>query len=525
MFCNKETKKEKVSGGIGSSILKKLESWRPHSNLRTALILYVLLPMGIAVAVAGWWGLRAFEKQVEERMQNDLEVVARAIKKPLNHAVSQERDGSIAQALESAFEMSHVYGAYLYDAEGKKITDPVIDEEKETDETSKDDEKQKSEIDSDEVTERVAEGERHGEFGEIGGTEVYSYFVPLTDSGGRITALLQLTRRRSDFHEQISNLRYRALGGFFLAFFGLTGLVLYGHHRGFGRHLNKLSQTMRQIADGDRHQRYTDGGPREIASLGKHFNLMMDNIAQAEKEIEDQRKRQRELEECLRQAEKLAAIGELAAGVAHELGNPLSLIDAKVQRTLKQKDLPEPILNSLQAIREAGEKMERIIRQLRDFSSRNKIEVSQVHVEQLVRTTIAAVSHEARSQQTVIKTSGDKNANLLADPHRLEQALVNLLRNAIQAAPGGEVEVEWYPHQNNGSRELILAVKDNGAGIDKAHIGKIFDPFFTTKAAGEGTGLGLAVVHGIAEEHKGRVEADLRAEGGSVFRLHIPAVI
>ncbi len=562
------------------SLLRGVAGLNQRINLRTALILYVLLPMGVIAAVAAWWGLRAFERQVEERMQNDLKMVARAIEKPLNHALSRERDGGVMQALESAFKMSHVYGAYLYDAEGEKITDPVIEEEAETDKKAETEEadpaeakellssprisitedeagerkevvreeikKEKDsdsredngkkdkeeleeekgefeeEIDRDEVGEMMAEGERHGEFGEIDGREVYSYFVPLTDSGGGISAFLQLTRRRSDFHEQIRNARYKATGIFIFSFLGLTGLVLYGHHRGFGKHMLRLSQTMNRIAEGDRRQRYVPRGPREIITLGDHFNSMMDNIERAEMEIERRRNHQRELEERLRHTEKLAAIGELAAGVAHELGNPLSLVDAKAQRAMRQDDLPDIAARSLRDIRGAAGRMERTIRQLRDFSSRNQIEISQVQAGQVIRSSVAAVAHEAETHDTEIVVNKSERSILTVDSTRIEQALVNLLRNAIQAAPGGRVEVGWHVNGGNQTREVVFEVRDNGPGIEEKYRAKLFEPFFTTKAVGEGTGLGLAVVHGIAEEHNGRVEVESDNGRGSCFRLIVP---
>ncbi len=494
---NKDTQKQRLrpwslSGGV-----------KRRSNLRRALIVYILLPMGLFTAVGAWWSLQAFERQVESRMQKDLEMVARAIKRPLSHALLREREGSIAEALKSAFEMSHVYGAYLYDNDGRRITDTVGHDQEGGDE---------------DVGARMAEGERHGKYGEMGGRHVYSYFVPLTDSGGRITGLLQLTRRRSDIEQHIRMIRYRAAGLFLIAFLVLTAVVLYGHHRVFGKHLNRLSSSMARIADGELKHRHAPGGSRELAALGDHFNAMLDNISRAEKEIERRRDKQMSLEEELRQKEKLAAIGELAAGIAHELGTPLSLMDAETQRLLRGSEKPKALQRTIEVIRREIGRMERIIRQLLDFSSRHDVILRRVGAAEMVRSSVASVAHEAESNGTGIVLDELDQAVLHVDPIRIEQALVNLLRNGIQAAAGGEVRIGCSRNQE----KVIFVVEDNGVGIDERHLTKIFDPFFTTKRVGDGTGLGLAVVHGIAEEHNGRVEVESGRQTGARFRFVLP---
>jgi two-component system, NtrC family, sensor kinase len=476
-------------------------------NLSAALILYVLLPMGIVVAVLTVANLRLMERQAEKRMQHELEIVAKAIEQPLRHAFRRDREGSIQRALESAFSMSHVYGAYLYDPAGKKIFDSSPGEAKE---------------DQIEISERISEGIEYGEYERFAGRNVYSYFVPLTDSGGRIAGLLQLTRRRSDFQEHIRSIRYKVGGGVLIGFVFLTALVLRGHHRVFGIHLRRLIGCMGRIAGGDRQERFVPGGPREIVLLGEHFNGMLDTLARIEEENRQREIQRKAMAERLRQAEKLAAVGELAAGVAHELGTPLSLIDAKTQRVLRIRDLPEKLQQALGDIRGEVRRMERIIRQLLDFSRCSPVRRSRMDAAEPLHASVHAVAHEAQSAGTQIIV-GDvaSGLRLHADPARIEQALVNLLRNAVQAAPGGDAVLR-LEEENGGA---VYSVEDTGPGIPAEQRRKIFEPFYTTKAVGEGTGLGLAVVHGIAEEHGGRVELAAAKGRGACFRLYIPDAI
>lgn len=473
-------------------------------SLRAALVLYVLIPMTAASIFIGLWGLHAFERQVEERMQYDLEMVARAIKRPLSHAIQRDREGSIAETLESAFSVDQVYGAYVYDSKGEKISTTGSGE---------------PDSEKEQVSELVEDGNEHGEFGEVDGQDVYSYFVPLEDTAGRITGLLQLTRRSSDFQEQIQRARYKAAGIFLAAFICLTGLVFYGHHRALGKYLNRLSVSMSTIANGHRHHRYDSGGPREIAALGVHFNQMMDNIDSAEKEIRQRREEQKILEGRLRRAEKLAAIGQLAAGVAHELGTPLSVIEGKAQRALRNHATPESTARHLEDIRHELRRMEQIIRQLLDFSRRSEIRRKRVKAAQIAGSAVSSLGSEIQKHGTRIELQGLPEDGFYADPVQMEQALDNLIRNSIHAAgENGIVRVSW----KTGGGEAMFAVEDSGPGISEEIQPKLFEPFFTTKPVGAGTGLGLSVVHGIVEEHGGHIETGQSELGGARFTLHIP---
>lgn len=478
-------------------------------SLRTAILFYVLVPMTAASVFIGLWGVHAFERQVEKRLQNDLELVAHAIKLPLSHAIQRDREGSIAQALESAFAVDQVYGAYVYDSGGEELASTG-----------------RGEPDSDraEMSEIADDGSEHGEFGEVDGQDVYSYFVPLEDSGGRITGLLHLTRRDSDFQDQIRSIRYKAAGIFLAAFLCLSGLVFYGHHRALGKHLNRLSGAMNKIADGNRQHRYSMGGPREIAALGHHFNQMMDNINRAETEIRQRRQEQKDLEQRLQRAEKLAAIGQLAAGVAHELGTPLSVIGGKAQRALRDGRLSEATARQLEDIRFELRRMEQIIRQLQDFSRKNEIRPKRVQASQLAGSARSALDHETRRMQTRILLSGGHDVQLEADPIQMEQVLNNLIRNGIQAAgKNGTVRVSWNADPDAGT--VVFNVEDDGPGISEEMKSKLFEPFFTTKPVGSGTGLGLAVVHGIVEAHNGHIETADSELGGLCFSLHLPLAV
>jgi len=479
----------------------------PTLGLRSALLIYVVTPLICALGLSGYLALNSFEKEVEARMKSDLELVARAVQLPLSYALEKDRMGSMMLALESVFSIKRVYSAYVYDKEGAEIAALGLDD---------------PDSEPERLTELAADGKRRGEYRRIAGREVYSYFVPLTDTGGQINGLLQLTRKGTDFVEHLRSIRMKGVLALVFLLVILSGVVLYGHHRALGLHLKRLASIMSRVAQGERKQRFSYKGPREIAELGASFNHMLNSIQKAEQQLEQQRRAQAKLEQELRRSEKLAAIGRFAAGTAHELGSPLSVISGKVQRSLRNAHLDLEHRQVFLTIQNQGLRMQYIIKQLVDFTRSNPIRYAAAVPSRLAASAAAAVAEEGKANRATISLRGAKDAaRIMMDPMRVEQALINLLRNAIQSARGVSVLLSWQ----QGEEWVCFCVEDNGPGIPMEKRSEIFEPFYTTKQVGQGTGLGLSVVHAVAEEHGGRVEVDDSRMGGACFRLMLPAKV
>jgi two-component system, NtrC family, sensor kinase len=300
----------------------------------------------------------------------------------------------------------------------------------------------------------------------------------------------------------------------------LSMVVLYGHHRALGRYLDRLSNSMSRIARGERDHRFSSRGPREIQLLGEAFNRMLDSIDEAERLIVEHRYQQDRLVKRLRQQEKLAALGRLAAGTAHELGSPLSVIKGRAQRALRIAGVEKTLQQSLVTIRTEVDRMEYIIKQLLDFSRRNPLRCTVVDPGHLAASAVSTVMEEIGSNRVQIDITGfEKAMPIRLDMVRVEQALTNLLRNAVQCSDSGTVQLSWHRVEDVGQ----FRVDDDGPGVSAADRSKIFEPFFTTKAVGEGIGLGLSVVASVAEEHGGSVEVATSKRGGASFRLIIPS--
>ena len=475
-------------------------------SLLQALLFYVIVPLVVFLSVAGYVYLTSLEKRGEKRLQEEVQLVARALKLPVRYALKRDREGSVSSALESAFQINRVYGASVYDSKGNKIASVGAQRGGAEDEGRL-------------MAELAEEGDRQEEYGKVGGRQAYTYFLPLTDPGGRSIGLLRLSRKKSEFQEHIRNLRLQfavILGAGGLV---MTLLVLLGHRRALGRHLESLSRSMRRVEQGNLTHRLHMRGPRETTEVASAFNTMLDSLERAGEKLEKQRREQARLEDELRKAEKMAAIGRLASGVAHELGSPLSVVDGYAQRLGRLPDLSSRVEQGLKNIRSQVTRMESIVTQLLDFGRQNISSLRRVDPEQVARKAIQNVKLNSEGSGTDIQCSGPGTECCLeGDPIRLEQLLVNLLKNAMQASLGGIVRLTF----DCDDRFCTFTVQDDGPGIEPQIRSRVCDPFFTTKSPGEGTGLGLAVVHQIVEEHNARMHIGDSPLGGAEFTICIP---
>jgi two-component system NtrC family sensor kinase len=240
------------------------------------------------------------------------------------------------------------------------------------------------------------------------------------------------------------------------------------------------------------------------------------------KKLQDQA---RDIYQQLSQAEKLAALGQTMSGVAHELNNPLATILACAER-LTGRRLDDSTRRDLDAIHNAADRAARIVRNLQTFARKRHTTRTTVDLNQVVRETLALRVYEQRVANIVILEALSAGLPpVFADPHQIQQILLNLIINAEQAmldahGRGRLVLRSWHDPEREA---VILEVNDDGPGVPEQVQQKIFDPFFTTKAVGKGTGLGLTVAYAIAQEHGGRIRVDSAAFGASFF-LELPVV-
>ena len=230
------------------------------------------------------------------------------------------------------------------------------------------------------------------------------------------------------------------------------------------------------------------------------------------------------------QAAKLASIGQLSAGVAHELNQPLMVIRNKaqlIQRAIKKNRLEEDDLNGqLTAIERNTKRMMNIINHLRTFSRQSPLDFHPVDINRVIENTFLMMGEQLRRHDIEVKK--DPAANLpgiQGDANQLEQVFLNLIINAGDAieTAGNNRRIEIITRISDEVKGAIeILIKDTGGGISKECLEKIFDPFFTTKEVGKGTGLGLSISYGIVKDHKGEIEVAETGPEGTTFRIRLP---
>ena len=232
-----------------------------------------------------------------------------------------------------------------------------------------------------------------------------------------------------------------------------------------------------------------------------------------------------ELKEAQRQlvlTERLAAIGELSAKIAHEVNNPLSIISNYLHLCERSLNDPEASHRHLEVVRQELSRIARIVRQLLDFHRPPKAERVEVQTTEVMDSVLSLVEYQLEKKRIAVSRRYDGSIPaVIGSPEQLKQVFLNLIINARDFMPeGGRLTIEIETADNN----VRIAVSDTGPGIAEEHLPRIFEPFFTTKEDGSGTGLGLAVCFGIISEHGGRIEAHNLPEGGSCFTITLPAV-
>ena len=234
------------------------------------------------------------------------------------------------------------------------------------------------------------------------------------------------------------------------------------------------------------------------------------------------------LEEQLVQSTKLAAVGRLISGIAHEVNNPVSIIKlhiASVMQNIESQKLPEDLIKTLRIIQRQNNKIGQIIAGLQAFSRQGSFSPDWVDVNQTVHTALRLVENTLQNQGIVYQaTLSDSLPKVFLDPIRIEQVLLNLFNNAIEAMPGGGVLTVSTALEKDQTNEdwVVTRIRDTGTGIEEDHLTQLFDPFFTTKEVGEGTGLGLSVSYGLIQEHKGRIEVSSQRGKGTEFQIYLP---
>ncbi len=274
----------------------------------------------------------------------------------------------------------------------------------------------------------------------------------------------------------------------------------------------------------ERTLRHLDGTPilvSQVLLVHRGPDGETEFISSIARDIREQRRQ----EHALRQAQKMEAVGQLAGGVAHDFNNLLTVILNCGESLAESLAIGDERREEAQEIVQASQRAASLTRQLLAFSRRQVLDVRNVDLNAVIRDVSVMMRRLVGDHVRLVEQLDEHLPPVAVDPNQFEQVVFNLVVNARDAMPlGGTITLRTALEQSNGQRMAVLEVKDTGEGMDEATKARIFEPFFTTKEMGHGTGLGLAMVAGIAAQSNGEITVESATGRGTTFRLQLPAV-
>jgi two-component system NtrC family sensor kinase len=358
-------------------------------------------------------------------------------------------------------------------------------------------------------------------------------YEPLLNFDGKVVGILAAGRLEAAY----TSTRNRVILSFFaiatIGFVLIIGITYY-MIRNITRPIGEMVAATQSITAGRFDQEIYATAQGEIALLAESFNTMLKSLRQMKGDLEEwgrtleEKVRQRTdelvaMQARVAQSERLASLGMLAAGVAHEINNPLGGILALTALTLEDLPAGDPNRENLEEVRKQSERCRDIVRGLLEFSRQTAVNTEMVDINRILQEMLALVGKQAMFFNiTVVKEWDPDLPPVMADRSQLQQVFMNILMNGVQAMEEkGTVTIVTRRAPADGHVEVVIS--DSGCGIPPDVIDRIFDPFFTTKASGKGTGLGLSIAYGIVTEHRGTISVASEVGKGTTFTVRLPA--
>ena len=341
-------------------------------------------------------------------------------------------------------------------------------------------------------------------------------YEPIRNASGEVIGILYVGMLEQKF----TDMKRKALWAFVgisLGGIALSVGICYFLARSLASPTHSLVLAAHRVADGDlKHRVQPDDSTKEIGALGRTFNLMAESI-----EERDEKLRRRAHEQIMK-SERLAMIGHLAAGVAHEINNPLGGI-LLLSRLLLRNAPPEGIeKENLDRIAREAERCQSIVQGLLDFARQREPKTERLNINDVLEKTIALLENQAFFHNIeIVRRLQPTLPAVNVDAAQMQQVFVNIIMNAAEAMEGKGV-LTIATKARRAGRRVEISFSDTGCGISEENLKRLFEPFFTTKEVGSGTGLGLSISHGTVESHSGTLTARSRVGQGATFTVSLP---
>jgi signal transduction histidine kinase len=487
-------------------------------GLARQLWLMLLVPIAMALGLYGIVAHQNRHRVLRSEASAELRNHATLVEAAIGGAVERGQVDLLKQRIERLARADLILGIAAFGASGSAIlvTDPLAPVTPELSALAR---------------EAFESGEEREEERELGGGPALVRTVTFSpkSAGPTVIAVVVRDLRYLDAFERETDEGLLIAGAALLA---VTALIAaFASRTTVGRPAGAIVNGVERVAAGDLKTKVPEEGAEELQRLARAFNAMTASLAEARARVE-QEEAARIGEEAarvvverkLQHAQALAAVGQVAASIGHEIGSPLNVILGRARRIADQPSCPEPIRSELETIAVQSERISRVVVRLLSVARPAQSLGNGSDVVQVVRETLLFLGPECRHRRVHTRFDHDlASAHVALDADRLFQVVFNLCLNAIQAQhDGGEITVRLLPI---ATRKVTFDIEDRGPGVPIEFTDHIFDAFFTSKGDRGGSGLGLAIVSGIVREAGGRVELVPTDHGGARFRVTLPAAV
>jgi len=476
------------------------------------LILILTIAVGVVMSAGGYFILRQREKALEQAMRSEARAHAITLQIALERLYRLGKQTDAQELIDRMSDNQRIYGVVLFSNDGQvaMVSDELVADEIKF---------------PPEVNRALATGETVETRRVIDDKEVFSILMPIHVGGVR-EGVFEIALPMVFIKEDYAHARREIILFALLLFLTIISVVIVVTRYSVLRPIDELLQGARALGRGDLNYRViVPANDNEFALLEREFNRMADNLEEQRNNAVREMEQRLNLERRLRHTENLASVGRLAAGVAHEMGTPLNVIEVRAEQILQDpNDSKDRRRRNATIILTQVERITNIVRQLLHLARPYNIQRGVVDLNELISSTLEMLETKLQPARIAAEFEPERDALVSGDGEFLRQVFINLIVNAIQAMPdGGRLRIDYGDGltEKDGSRFIATRIADTGIGIEEENFPFLFDPFYTTKDVGGGVGLGLPVSRRIVEEHNGWIEAANNEDGGATFTVYL----
>lgn len=484
-------------------------------RLATKLGLGVVAASAVVIAISGAFQMRKETLELRRAADKELRMLAAALQVAIEQALRDDQALDIQTLLDHTDLRDDSIDIFVLDPSGR------VTQRSSSDNTYR-------HVVEPLVLEAQTVGEPILRF--LGETEHLAAALPLRAAGGTNLGTLAMVRPLQELRSDLQTTRRAILLSFASQIAAIAIVVWWLVRRWIREPLAAIAGGMRAVRHGELSTQVPVPRHDELGALADEFNVMAADLKKTRADLAAETDSRFALEQGLQRVDKLVTVGQLSAGLAHEIGSPLQILAGRARTLLERPDSSREVKRQAGIILEQSERVARIVEQLLGFTRRSPPKMAETDVASAIRAVLDLLEIEARRRQVSLTFACERNLpKLWADADRVQQVVLNLVKNAIKATGrGGTIQLTLgessFCHARGTPEQpsVLLTVDDDGVGMDPDAAGRAFEPFFSNWSDSQGTGLGLAVVKTIVDDHGGMITLRSTAGKGTHIHVHLP---